>query len=81
MNSEIVNMLPVGSHPLDYYKFTMFIMSIAGNDKVDDVDIVKVSLGRFANEKFFKILNPMDIQQSGNAVLDCGACPLKSQHI
>ena len=49
MNSEILNMLPVGSHPLDYYKFTMFIMSIAGDDKVDEIDLMNVSLYQLYN--------------------------------
>jgi hypothetical protein len=65
----------------DDYKFLLFIGNMVGWHNVDDVDIVKISLGKFVNEKLFKILNPVDIQQSGNAVLDCGACPLKSQHI
>lgn len=46
---EIVKMLPVGEQPLDYYKFTMFIMAIAGDDKVDDIDLMNVSLYQLYN--------------------------------
>jgi hypothetical protein len=84
MNSEILKTRPFDNNPLDYYKFTLFIINIAGPDKVDEIDIINVSLYQLynrGNKKFSKVFTPVDIQQSGNTVLDCGACPLKSQHI
>jgi hypothetical protein len=84
MVPEIVKKLPVDNNPLDYYKFTLFIIHLVGEHKVDETDIINVSLYQLykrANEKLPKVSTPVDIQQPGDPVLDCGACPLKSQHI
>jgi hypothetical protein len=84
MIPEIVKMLPVGERPLDYYKFTLFIIHLVGEHKVDETDIINVSLYQLykrANEKLPKVSTPVDIQQPGDPVLGCGSCPLKSQYI
>lgn len=44
MIPEIVKMLPVQKQPLDYYKFTLFIIHLVGEHKVSEVDIINVSL-------------------------------------
>ena len=49
MVPEIVKMLPVGKYPLDYYKFTLFIIHLVGEHKVDEVDIINVSLYQLYN--------------------------------
>ena len=49
MTPEIVKMLPVKKHPLDYYKFTLFIIHLVGEHKVDEVDIINVSLYQLYN--------------------------------
>jgi hypothetical protein len=64
MVPEIVKMLPVGEHPLDYYKFTLFIIHLVGEHKVDEVDIINVSLYQLykrANEKLPKVSTTVDI--------------------
>jgi hypothetical protein len=49
MIPEIVKRLPVGKHPLDYYKFTLFIIHLVGEHKVAEVDIINVSLYQLYN--------------------------------
>lgn len=49
MIPEIVKMLPVGKYPLDYYKFTLFIIHLVGEHKVSEVDIINVSLYQLYN--------------------------------
>jgi hypothetical protein len=49
MTPEIVKMLPVKKHPLDYYKFTLFIIHLVGEHRVAEVDIINVSLYQLYN--------------------------------
>ena len=49
MVPEIVKMLPVGKYPLDYYKFTLFIIHLVGEHKVAELDIINVSLYQLYN--------------------------------
>jgi len=64
MIPEIVKKLPVGKHPLDYYKFTLFVIHLVGEHKVSEVDIINVSLYQLykrANEKLPKVSTTVDI--------------------
>jgi hypothetical protein len=49
MMPEIVKMLPVGKHPLDYYKFTLLMIHLVGEHRVAEVDIINVSLYQLYN--------------------------------